>query len=339
MPDGSRRKIFWVVLTIVRITLVFNFIFLLGVFFYVVAHFHPRSNVVRTGPYIYQPQPGQPQPQPGQPVFYPPNPGNQYPPPVTLDPQLVADFHDAITAGKLDDIQSMLQQNPDLINATLSTNGYSPIHTAVEADQIDVVKLLLQKGASADDPGLMINAAMTGDDDIIALLLDHNADINSEADPKDLAAMTPIRAAELYGHLDTAKFLYQNGARIDFFSAAGLGMTDYVTDQLKKDPTLATLKDDWGDEAIWIAVNTGQTDVVKLLLTYGGSYAGTYGGPKFTALHIAAERDYEDLALLLINNGVDINAKDQNGETPLDYALDNDQIAMAGLLRKHGAQR
>jgi len=261
------------------------------------------------------------------------------PPPITLAPQIITDFQTAITNGKLDGVQNAIQRHPELLNAQLPGIGHTPMQIALDADQIDIVKFLLEKGASVEDHSLMIDAAMAGDNDIIGLLLDHYADVNGGADPKNLRAMTPIRVAELYGHLDTAKFLEQNGARVDFFSAAGLGWKGYVAARLKKDPTLATLEDDWGNQAIWIAVNTGQTDMVKLLLDSGGSYVGTYGGQKFTALHIAAQRDYEDLAMLLINNGADINAKDQNGETPLDYALDNDQIAMADLLRKHGAQR
>ncbi|HTV48440.1 MAG TPA: ankyrin repeat domain-containing protein [Phycisphaerae bacterium] len=304
--------------------LILNLLIILGLKLFLPSHFFhfPRPYVYRVSRIIHPPV-----------DFYP------IPPPVIVDPQIAANFHAAITVGNLNDVQNMLQQHPELLNAQLSATGNSPIHTAVDADQIDIVKFLLEKGATTEDHGLMIDAAMSGDNDIISLLLDHDADVNSGTDPKDLGAMTPIRVAELYGHLDTAKFLEQNGARIDFFSAAGLGWKGYVADQLKKDPTLASLKDDWGNEATWVAVNTGQTDVVKLLLSYGGSYAGTYGEQKFTALHIAAQRDYESLALLLINDGVDVNAKDLNGETPLDYALDNDQIAMANLLRKYGAKR
>ncbi|MDP7269522.1 MAG: ankyrin repeat domain-containing protein, partial [Pirellulales bacterium] len=54
-----------------------------------------------------------------------------------------------------------------------------------------------------------------------------------------------------------------------------------------------------------------------------------------TLLHIAAKEGKMETIELLIASGADVNAKDKNGETPLDYAISTDHTVIADLLRKH----
>jgi ankyrin repeat protein len=52
-------------------------------------------------------------------------------------------------------------------------------------------------------------------------------------------------------------------------------------------------------------------------------------------LHRAAEKGHKEIAELLIAAGADLNAKDDDGTTPLDMADDKE---IADLLRKHGGK-
>jgi ankyrin repeat protein len=56
-----------------------------------------------------------------------------------------------------------------------------------------------------------------------------------------------------------------------------------------------------------------------------------------SALHIASEENYHELAAVLIKKGLDINAKDTWGNTPLIYATNSGSLKIATLLVEAGA--
>ena len=58
-----------------------------------------------------------------------------------------------------------------------------------------------------------------------------------------------------------------------------------------------------------------------------------------TPLHDAAYGGQKEIVELLIAEGADVNAKKEDGYTPLDEAIINDETETADLLRKHGAKR
>ena len=57
-----------------------------------------------------------------------------------------------------------------------------------------------------------------------------------------------------------------------------------------------------------------------------------------TPLHLAASWGHKEVAELLIANGADVNAKDNQGRTPLDVAIELKQTEITDLLRKHGGK-
>ena len=54
-----------------------------------------------------------------------------------------------------------------------------------------------------------------------------------------------------------------------------------------------------------------------------------------TPLHYAATKE---IAELLIAKGADVNAKDDDGKTPLDRAIMHNHTETIDLLRKHGGK-
>ena len=57
-----------------------------------------------------------------------------------------------------------------------------------------------------------------------------------------------------------------------------------------------------------------------------------------TPLHLAAEYGRNQVVELLIAKGADVNAEDEDGETPLNRAIKVKQTDLADLLRKHGGK-
>ena len=57
-----------------------------------------------------------------------------------------------------------------------------------------------------------------------------------------------------------------------------------------------------------------------------------------TPLLYAALGGHNEIAELLIAKGANMNAKDDGGKTPLDFAVEHDKPETSDLLRKHGGK-
>ena len=56
-----------------------------------------------------------------------------------------------------------------------------------------------------------------------------------------------------------------------------------------------------------------------------------------TPLHSAARKGHKDMVALLINKGVDVNAKNRKGEAPIKVVGGQNRQDIIDLLKKHGA--
>ena len=89
----------------------------------------------------------------------------------------------------------------------------------------------------------------------------------------------------------------------------------------------------WGDTPLHRAAFWGYTEIVELLINneVDVNAKDDYG---CTPLHDAAEYSHLEIAEMLINRNPEMNALDNNGDTPLDLASGK----IASLLRKHGGK-
>ena len=75
--------------------------------------------------------------------------------------------------------------------------------------------------------------------------------------------------------------------------------------------------------------------VIEFAITSGADPKINYDG--YTALHAAAEAGHLRLAQMMLDKGMNVNAHDSDGNSPLTYALKAGHKDMIALLRKYGA--
>jgi ankyrin repeat protein len=91
------------------------------------------------------------------------------------------------------------------------------------------------------------------------------------------------------------------------------------------------------DISIHKAARTGNIEAVKQHLA-AGTAVNAKSDDGGTPLHFAAYYGRTVIAELLIAKGADVNAKDYSGRTPLHDAVSRGHKETADLLRKHGGK-
>jgi ankyrin repeat protein len=186
------------------------------------------------------------------------------------------------------------------------------------------------------------SAAKNGCTNIAQLLINNNAAVNAEN-----FSSTPLHDASTYGHIDMVKLLIKNGADINAL--------DFCCDTPLSE-----------------AVLRNSNDIAELLLDNGANIAIPLNILENTLLHIAVNAgfhvgkprlyhhnganlipssedmstmidpsEYEtadtSMAALLMSKGIDINAKNNDGYTPLRVAANWNNIAIIRLLLENNA--
>ena len=164
-----------------------------------------------------------------------------------MSKKLNNDFLKVATNGIINEVTRLLDERPDININYKDDYGRSSLMEASSNGHFDIVKLLLDRGATIDDKdnagfnSLML-ASQRGQFDIVELVLDRGANINFTSNIR----MTALMRASYVRHLATVKLLLDRGANIE-------------------------AKDRYGDTSLHYACKSGQSNmpVIKLLLSYG----------------------------------------------------------------------
>jgi ankyrin repeat protein/L-ascorbate metabolism protein UlaG (beta-lactamase superfamily) len=192
--------------------------------------------------------------------------------------------------------------------------GNTPLHTAIAFKQIKSAKYLLAKGANvkiknAEDMPAIILAMMSGVKELVEPILDAGQDINESFE----GDMKLIHGAAIMGDIETIKTLLDRGANID----------------------------DKGENSItpmYIAIVQGDYDLVEFLLSQGIDKGYREKPTGRSLLHLATLQGSGQMVKLFIDNGFDVNAEDNKGKTPFQYAGKYGHNKIADLLIRSGAR-
>lgn len=228
--------------------------------------------------------------------------------------------------------------------------------TAVKARDTPRVLALLKGGANPDSRspyGAPINlAAALGPSEIVVALLDAGASPQTPG----FGGASPLHAAVLSGQSEIIKILLDRGAKVDALD--NLGRTPLLTYASSSSHNIVVLKalleaganpnaaEQSTDITVldYVAIH-GHVDEAELLIAANANVNARDNLFGETPLHFAmdccnaAAGNYH-MARFLIAHGADVNAKDVNGYTPLDYVRNcaPNSGLLVEILTKAGAQ-
>lgn len=253
----------------------------------------------------------------------------------------------AVRSGRLDAVRFLLENGAD-VNAQAGPEQRPVLYEAVRNGDPALVELLLDAGAdigyrSESGYGVTVDA-MFGRDvltdeqliPLFQLLIARGARLDDESDYFESA----LSVASHLGRFDLIRLLLDAGADPDYLEwtplmrAVGVGTVEDVRAQLEAGEDVGEI-DRWDRTPFLISLQTGDLDKVRLLAAVSNQHAVGHTG-QTALMHALASRQVEVLKWL-IEQGHDINAKDEFGRTPLILAAMDGATECVRVLIEAGA--
>eukprot|EP00164_Ancoracysta_twista_P003190 GFYU01004254.1.p1 GENE.GFYU01004254.1~~GFYU01004254.1.p1 ORF type:complete len:819 (+),score=203.53 GFYU01004254.1:135-2591(+) len=200
-------------------------------------------------------------------------------------------FHHYASSGNLERLQGEMNKGGSFSINHEDREGHTALHHAARAGQIEVMFLLLSRGAS----------------------LDHSR----------VEGSTPLHAAVTYGQLEAAKLLVERGADTNVRNREGRTPLHVACAEGNEEIVAVLLgagagvngTDSWSDTCVSSAAQKGFAKITELLLTHGAStnVEDAFG---WSPLHKSALNGHTEVVKLLLRNGADINSTNNAGKTP-----------------------
>ena len=277
-------------------------------------------------------------------------------------------LHQAITNRDIEKMTELLESGVD-IESRDNADNTPLIHASrivyASCNNLEAIQFLVLHGANVnsynrlDGSTSLHEAARRGQIEMMTLLLDNGADIESQSNE----GFTPLFSAVRNGKLEAVKLLLERGANVHhFLKDEGWAPLHYVS-TFPTDNTveiMAALLDAGTDIEIQCgngmtplhhAIAGKNTEGVKFLLEKGASVHAQAEGSD-TSLHVlvslgsfvggfgnkaAVETAVEKMMALLLDYGATINARDHKGATPLHLASWYGKIKMMRMFIEAGA--
>ena len=142
-----------------------------------------------------------------------------------------------------------------------------------------------------------------------------------------------------YKKPDVTSLLLKHTDEINLFEASAAGKFDVVAHLLYNNPDAVNEYADDGFTPLGLACYFGQFEVARYLVLKGADVnLPSNNGFNVFPVHSAAAGNYNDIVRMLIDNGANVNVRQQAGATPLHSAAQNGNLDLLILLLERGAE-
>ncbi len=204
--------------------------------------------------------------------------------------------------------------------ASTPSIGSGALFTAIENDDVEMVRLLVEAGAdvnAAEGFGgntPLHEAVEKGDAEIVKILVAAGADVNAEG----FMSRTPLSLATEEGATEIMQILL--GPGLD----AGTS-TDGEDKEAASAPSI-------GSGALFTAIENGNAALVRLLVEAGADVNAAEGFGGNTPLHEAVENGDAEIVKILVAAGADVEAEGFMSRTPLSLAAEEGATEIMQIL-------
>lgn len=229
-------------------------------------------------------------------------------------------IHEAIDQGDSVAVAAMLDANPALLTE-LAPSTRTPLHTAAYTGKLNIVQLLISRGADVNATTStgstpMHGATLYNHEAVIRLLVAKGGNINAV----NQGGYTPFTNAASSGNMSTIKFLVESGARIEPVDSTGI-------------------------VPLHCAVNSCNLEAVEYYLSAGAnsnavSPDGENAVAKAVLVSMWRVNGYENIPAILetlIKHGANVNHVLNGGNTPLMWAARGNDTTILRILIDAGA--
>nr|XP_033785571.1 serine/threonine-protein phosphatase 6 regulatory ankyrin repeat subunit A-like [Geotrypetes seraphini] len=241
--------------------------------------------------------------------------------------------HIAATKGSVAVIKEFLKFNKaSVTNPRNKTNDSTPLHLAASGGHAEVVKILLEAGASASDEN--------GEGMTAIHLAAKNGHINVLESLKNNVSFRIASSKTGFTALHVAAHFSQ----VDFIREILTGMPATMCSEPPKSSSETQHNKEHTSESgytpLHLAAQSGHENLVRLLLNYPGVQVDMSTNLQgSTPLHLAAHNGHTVvIGLLLSKSTSQLHLKDKRGQTCLHLAAANGHIETIRTLLGHGAE-
>lgn len=179
-----------------------------------------------------------------------------------------------------------------------------------------------------------LDAVKAGDAAAVSRLVDEDPALLSTQEN----GISAVMLALYHGRRDVARLLIDRGAPLSFHDLCAAGDVDRVQAMLGDDRPLLDRRSADGFPPLGLAVFFGNREVAKFLIAEGADVnAAAENAQRVAPVHAAAAVCDHEILTILLDQGADPDARQQNGYTPLHTAAARGDIDMARLLLARGA--